>query len=180
MIYAIVILAILLFIVMPLPDMIAFGVSDANLINSYCYVLMHASWLHLLINCISLLMLWIPFSRTYCLRYNTNTFYVSVVVYWSAVLAGLVCATSIPTVGMSGCVFFLLGAILMLNPTLKQLRNYIWVALCTLVQLYFGHSNVALHLFAFVEGCVYICIREFIYQYTHETGLFAPKDNDEC
>ncbi len=176
MIYILVILAILLFMVMPQQDMIAFGVSDANLINSYCYVFMHASWLHLLINSLSILIMWVPFQRIYCFRYNTNGCDVSVAVYLSAVIAGLMCATSIPTVGMSGCVFFLLGATLMLNPTWRQMRNYIWVLLSVLIQIYFGKSNVALHLFAFAEGCIYVCVREFIYQYTHDTGLFRPKE----
>lgn len=178
MIYILVILAVLLFIVMPYDTMITYGVSDANLLNSYCYVLMHASWLHLLINCISLLLLWIPMRRMYSMRYDTNAHDFSIAVYLAAVLAGLVCAQSVPTVGMSGCVFFLLGALLMLNPTLKQLQNYIWVALATIIQIYFGKSNVALHLFAFAEGCIYICVREFIYQYTHDTGLFGPNKQE--
>lgn len=180
MIYSLVILAVLLFIFMPYQDMIAYGVSDSDLINAYCYVLMHASWSHLLINCLSILIMWVPFRRMYCLRYDTNGYDISLAVYLSAVIAGLVCATAIPTVGMSGCVFFLLGAILMLNPTWKQLRNYVWVLLSVLIQIYFGKSNVALHLFAFAEGCIYICVREFIYQYTHDTGLFSADKDDRC
>lgn len=179
MIYLLVIISLLLFIVMQPEAMIACGVSDTSLANAFRYVFMHASWLHLLINCVSLLLLWIPVKRIYCIRYNTNTYWLSVFVYASAILAGFACAVDVPTVGMSGCVFFLLGVVLMLNPTMRQLRNYIWVALCTIVQLFFGKSNVPLHLFAFVEGCIYICMREFLYQYTHKTGLFSANEN-EC
>lgn len=176
MIYLIVIIAIILFCFMQQETMIAFGVSDTSLVNAFSYVFIHASWLHLFINCLCLLLLWHPIKRIYCLRYNSNTRTLSLVLYASAVLAGAVCATSVPTVGMSGCVFFLLGVALMLNPTLRQLKNYVWVLLGTIVQIFFGHSNVPLHLFAFAEGCIYICVREFLYQYTHNTGLFETKE----
>ena len=54
--------------------------------------------------------------------------------------------------------------------------NYIWVALAVLVQIIFGKSNVPLHLFAFTEGIVYMCLREFAHQYANKTGLFGVKE----
>lgn len=65
----------------------------------------------------------------------------------------------VPTVGASGIVFALLGMLLMLNPTLRQLRNYIYVALTVILQLFFGHSNIALHLLAFTFGALAVILR---------------------
>ena len=55
-------------------------------------------------------------------------------------------------------VFTLLGMLLMLNPTRRQLRNYIYVALAILIQLFFGHSNIALHIIAFVFGAIAVIL----------------------
>lgn len=180
MIFIISIIAVLLFILMPQDVMVGYGVSNDNLLNAYCYMLMHASWLHLLVNVISVLILWFPIRRLYILRYNTEAGVLHYAAYFAAILAGLACAADIPTVGMSGCVFFLLGVLLMLNPTKRQALNYLWIVATVIFQWYLGKSNVVLHIFAFVEGCVFVCIREFIYQYTHDTGLFSLDNEDKC
>lgn len=174
MIFLIIIVAVLLFVFMPQDLMMEYGVSNANLLNSWCYMLMHVSWLHLFINVLSVLMMWFPIRRLYIMRYNTESHALHVAAYLASVLAGLVCAADIPTVGMSGCVFFLLGVLLMLNPTKRQALNYLWIVATLFLQWYFGKSNVALHVFAFVEGCLFVIVREFIYQYTNDTGLFGP------
>lgn len=165
MIYLVPIVAWLLFIFAPMDTITALGVTSDRLVNAGCYPAAHASWLHLVINTISLCLLWFPIRKLYTLRYNCDTSILSVATYIAAVIAGLACATTVPTVGMSGMVFFLLGVLLLLNPTKKQALNYLWIVATLAVQLYFGHSNVSLHIFAFVEGCIYICIREFLYQY---------------
>lgn len=175
MIYFIIIVSLLLFIFMPLDVMMNLGVSTSHLSYSFGYVFLHASWLHLLINCFAMLMIWYPVRRMYSTRYNTNAHYLALTTYLSAVLAGLFCASDIPTVGMSGCVFFLLGVLIILNPTYKQLLNYTWIVLAILIQIYFGKSNTPLHLFAFGEGVVFMCMRELIYQHTNKTGLFGPQ-----
>lgn len=172
MIYAILILSVLLFLVMPQQAMLEYGVSSACMCNSYCYMLMHASWLHLFINVLSMLILWFPVRRLYVMRYNTEAHILHYATYFAALLAGLVCAVELPTVGMSGCVFFLLGLLLMLNPTKRQALNYLWIVATLIVQWYFGKSNVALHIFAFVEGCLFVCVREFIYQYVNPGRVY--------
>ena len=172
MIYFVIILSLILFLWLPVNSAIAYGVSVDRLANCLCYMYMHASWLHLAINTLSLFLLWPPVRRLYIMRYNTHTHFLSGATYLSAILAGAFCATATPTVGMSGMVFFLLGALLALNPIKQQLINYVWVFLAVLVQVFFGHSNVPLHLFAFAEGALYICIREFLYQYKTHTGVF--------
>jgi membrane associated rhomboid family serine protease len=60
-----------------------------------------------------------------------------------------------PTVGASGMVFFLLGMLIILNPTLQQLKNYIYVVLAVIVSIIFGNSNVSLHALSFVFGALY-------------------------
>lgn len=177
MIYIITILSILLFIFMPLDMMISYGVSIENYHYALTYPFLHASWLHLIINVLSMMILWFPIRRIYIMRYNEVPHNLHVATYISAVIAGLFCATTVPTVGMSGCVFFLLGVLLMLNPTKRQALNYLWLVATVAVQWYFGKSNTALHLFAFAEGVVYMCIREFLYQYKSSTGLFELQES---
>lgn len=175
MIYAIIVISILAFIILPYELIPSIGVSNGCLSNSFLYLFMHASWLHLIINCISMLILWNPVCRIYTTRYNSNDSNLILAMLAAAILAGAACATGTPTVGMSGCVFFLLGALIMLNPTKQQVLNYIWVALTILVQIFFGKSNVALHIFAFVEGCAFVCVRELFHQYKQGIGLFGIK-----
>lgn len=178
MIYLVIIWSWILFILLPMDSIIANGVSSDSLCNCFHYVVMHASWSHLIINTVALCMLWFPIRKIYILKYNAETYLLNFATYIAAVFAGFVCATKVPTVGMSGMVYFLLGAILMIKPSKRLALNFLWVVAICLVQLYFGKTNVALHLFAFSEGVIYMCVREFLYQYKNGTGLFEPKE--EC
>lgn len=177
MIYLVLIFSWILFIILPMDSIISNGVANESLCNCFHYEIMHASWLHLIINTIALCSLWFPIRKIYIRKYNEETNLLNFSTYISAVIAGLACATTVPTVGMSGMVYFLLGVLIMMCPTKRLALNYLWVAAACLVQLYFGHTNVALHLFSFMEGVVYICVREFLYQYKNSTGLFESIEN---
>lgn len=178
MIYVVTIVAWLMFIASDMETLMGMGVSNSNLFVGACgYMYAHASWSHLIVNTISLYMLWFPIRKMYIMRYNVDDKVLRNMPFFASILAGAVCAKAIPTVGMSGMVYFLLGALLMLNPTKRMVINYILVALAIIIQNIFGNSNLALHIFSFIEGAVFICIREFIYQYTHDTGLFSPDAN---
>lgn len=174
MIYLILIVSIVLYVALQQPTLFSLGVSDSCLGNAFIYMFAHTSWLHLFINFLSIAMLWVPIRNLYTGRYNVRPITLGLSTYCAAVLAGIVTASQVPTVGMSGCVFFLLGVLLMMNPTKKQLLNYIWLVATVIMQWCFGKSNVTLHLFAFVEGMLFVCIREFIYQYKNHIGLFSP------
>ncbi len=136
-----------------------FSVSSDNLWGCLTYPFFHVSWLHFFINILALVLMYAPVRNVYCCRFNRSHLHFLSVLYVCAVLAGLCAASDIPTVGASGIVFALLGMLLMLNPTLRQLRNYIYVALTVILQLFFGHSNIALHLLAFTFGALAVILR---------------------
>lgn len=162
-------LALLIFIYGVCPDciMLAMGISNDNLWGCLTYSFAHASWLHLLINCLALALMYKPIENIWLKRFMPADVYSDIfykiefafVVYVCAVLAGLLAAQDIPTVGASGLAYALLGMLLMLNPTLRQLKNYICVGLVAVLQCFFGHSNVVLHICAFVFGAVAVIIR---------------------
>lgn len=168
------------FICLPMPEIVSYGVSTNNLECAYMYIFMHASWLHLIINTITLIAMWLPVRKLYINRYDEDNTPLDINMLVASVIAGAACASSVPTVGMSGCVFFLCGALIMLNPTKQQLLNYLWLVAAVLIQWFFGKSNVPLHILSFVEGMVFISARELIYQYENNTGLFEPKDNADA
>ncbi len=157
---AFLLLIIALYALCPAEILTAMGVADCRLWACLTYPLAHASWLHLAINALALGMMYPPVRNLYCCRYNASAWHFFGVVYLIAVLAGLMAAASVPTVGASGMVFALLGMLLALNPTRRQVRNYLWVALAVGVQIYFGQSNVALHLVAFGLGGMAIVVRQ--------------------
>ena len=135
-----------------------FALSTGNLWGCLTYSFFHVSWLHLLINVLALALMYAPVRNIYCCRFNRSHTHFLFVLYACAVLAGLCAAANTPTVGASGIVFALLGMLLMLNPTLRQLRNYIYFALSVIIQLFFGHSNTALHLVAFAFGAIAVIL----------------------
>lgn len=134
-----------------------FGVSDTNLWGAFSYHLFHASWLHLALNALCYYLMYKPVCARWYARFRDNGMLINM--YFAAVFASMFAAQDIPTVGLSGIIFAMLGALLALNPTLKQLQNYIYVGLAVLFQLFFGHSNVALHIFAFIFGALAVVIR---------------------
>lgn len=147
------------------PDAPAYGVSAENLQYAFSYQFFHVGWRHLLINSLSLVLMFRPILKIYETKYgDTSSFFFLLVSYLGSVLAALLTAIDIPTVGASGIVFFLLGALLILNPSLRQLQNYIFVAIAIVIQIVRGNSNVALHIVAFALGCLFIIIREFCEQ----------------
>ena len=143
-----------------MPDCTCMGVSLEHMTNAYIYQFAHASWLHLIINALSLILMFNPIRKIYEERFGETSQWVFFAIpYLGSILAALLTPQSIPTVGASGIVFFLLGELIMLRPTLKQLQGYIYVALAIIVQIIRGKSNVALHIVAFILGALFIILR---------------------
>ena len=152
MIYLFYIACVILFIVSPCNC----GVSIDNMAGIFTYQFMHANILHLAVNILSLALMYNPIKKLYEERFSAivipNLF---IVLYLFSIIVGGFCAMPTPTVGASGMVFFLLGMLIILNPTLQQLKNYIYVAIAVIVSIIFGNSNVALHVLSFVFGALY-------------------------
>lgn len=141
------------------PDALAWGVTADALPMAFSYQFVHASWRHLLVNSLSLALMFNPIFGLYEKRFEGGSklsFFLAM--YAGSVLAALFTATSTPTVGASGMAFFLLGVFLILQPTMRTVKNFIFVGIAILVQIIRGNSNVALHIVAFVFGCLYIII----------------------
>ena len=152
------IICVILFFLHPSPD--AYGVSIYNLSGMFSYQFLHGNLLHLAINVASLLLLYKPFKLIYGNRFNyDNDLVLFLIIYAGSVLAALVTPLSIPTVGASGMVFFILGAIPGLRPTKQQFINYIWVFLGVIVSVIMGHSNTLLHIAAFLIGVLFAIMR---------------------
>lgn len=146
-------------------DYTMLAVSTEHLLGAFTYQFAHAGWLHYIINALSLMVMFNPIYRLYTQRCgDVPTLCFFVYCYLGSVLAALFSAQAIPTVGASGIVFFLLGVLLMLNPTRRQVRSYIVVLLAIIIQFLKGDSNIALHIVAFVLGCLFVIIR-LLWQY---------------
>ena len=152
------VICIVIYFLHPSPDV--YGVSLHNLLGAFTYQFLHGSLLHLAINVASLLLLYKPFKIIYGNRFNyDNDMVLFLIIYAGSVLAALVTPLSIPTVGASGMVFFILGTILGLRPTKQQFINYIWVFLGIIVSVIMGHSNTLLHIAAFLIGVLFAIMR---------------------
>lgn len=166
MIYLFIIVCICVYAFMP--DCTVLGVANDSLMHSFTYQFAHGSWIHLFINALSLILMYNPIRKIYMERFGyVNQFSFFCHLYCGSVLAALLCTQDIPTVGASGIVFFLLGELLLLRPTLRQLQGYIYVAIAIIVQIIRGKSNVALHIVAFVLGALFIIIRVFCREYSN-------------
>lgn len=150
-----------------MPDCTCMGVSIEHLNNAYIYQFAHASWLHLFVNALSLILMFEPIRKIYEERFGeTSQWQFWTFSYFGSVLAALLTPLDIPTVGASGIVFFLLGELIMLRPTLRQLQGYIYVAIAIIVQIIRGKSNVALHVAAFILGALFIILRTLCKRYS--------------
>lgn len=142
------------------PDCTTLGVTCDSLGYAFSYQFAHANWLHLSLNALSLVLMYKPIFNIYELRFGeSSSFLFFLSMYLGSVIAALPTAMEVPTVGASGMVFFLLGALLALRPTKQQLKSYIFVAIAVLIQVIRGSSNVPLHLFAFAIGGLFIIFR---------------------
>lgn len=150
----------------------AMGVSEEHLYNCFIYMFFHSGWLHLIINVLSLVILWKPIAKLWEKRYNKGRVWLWILCYLGSVLAGIICVGDVPTVGASGLVFFLLGVLLMLNPTIAQLKRYVWVGITVVAQIIIGHSNVKLHITTFVMGMLIIICRESINRLNEYRGIY--------
>lgn len=147
-------------------DCTTLGVSTDTLYNAFIYQFSHGSWSHLFINALSLMLMFKPIHAIYEERFGeTSQWSFYFFSYIGSVLAALFSAQHIPTVGASGIVFFLLGVLITLRPTLQQLQGFIFVAIAIVIQIIQGKSNVALHIIAFVLGILFIITRLLCKQY---------------
>lgn len=141
-------------------DPLSLGITNNVLSNCFVYQFAHASWLHLGINSFCLAYMFKPIHNLYNLRFGyTHVLWILLACYAASVVGGLMTAQSNPTVGASGMVFFLLGMLVSLNPTRKQLMNMIWVVLSIVIGAIFGNSAVLLHILCFMLGVLFILIR---------------------
>lgn len=158
MIYVFYIICVVVFIISPSADV--FGVSEHNLLGSFSYQFLHGNWLHLIINLLSLHLIYKPFRILYGNRFNyDNDLVLFTIIYLASVTSALFFPLPVPTVGASGMVFFILGAILALRPTKQQFINYIWVFLGIIVSAILGHSNTILHVVSLILGLLFIIAR---------------------
>lgn len=158
------------------PDCTALGVSMEHMNNAYIYQFAHASWLHLIVNALCLLLIFNPVRKMYEQRFGeTGQCLFLAFSYLGSVLAALLCAQDIPTVGASGMVFFIIGELIMLRPNISQLWSLIYITIAIIVQFIRGNSNVALHIAAFVLGALFIIFRTLCKQ--HNERLNECSDN---
>ena len=142
------------------PDCTAMGVTIDSLNHAYIYQFAHASWLHLGINALSMLLIFKPILHIYEERFGeTSQTSFLLLSYLGSVLAALLTAQDIPTVGMSGMVFFLIGELVMLRPNQSQIISLVYMSIAIIVQFIRGKSNVSLHIVAFVLGALFIILR---------------------
>lgn len=164
MMYLFIVICVCVYALMP--DCLVLGVSTESLNNAFIYQIAHGSWQHLFINSLSLIMMFKPIHTIYEERFGETSQCTFICFsYIGSVLAALLSARHIPTVGASGIVFFLLGMLIMLRPTLKQLQGYIFVLIAIIVQIIQGKSNVALHIIAFILGALFIITQLLCKQY---------------
>lgn len=136
------------------------GVSEGHLIGAFTYQFAHTSLLHLVLNTFCLSVMFNPIHNLYTLRFGwCERGWLFVTCYALSVLAAFPTAMDVPTIGGSGIVFTLLGMLLALNPTKRQLKAFIWVAAAVAVQWWFGKSNTMLHLTAMLFGSLWIIAR---------------------
>ncbi|MBQ6724031.1 MAG: rhomboid family intramembrane serine protease [Paludibacteraceae bacterium] len=150
-------LCLLLYIVLGEETLYAMGVSNEHLWGCLTYHFAHSSWSHLVINCIAYVILYKRVLALSVTRFGDER--VDFGMFAAATLAGLCASAEIPTVGASGLIFAMLGMILVLNPTVRQLKNYIYVAIAIGIQCFVGNSNTPLHIYAFIYGALFMVIR---------------------
>lgn len=151
---------IVLYLALPESTLLGLGVCNNHILCSFTYMFSHSSWLHLFMNVLSLSLIWRPICRLWEIKYGYTTKLLWLYCYLAAVLSGFICSSDAVTVGASGIIYFLLGVLLLLNPTLQQLKGYIWILVIIICQIYFGKSNVALHIVSFFEGVLLVIIKE--------------------
>lgn len=163
-----IVISVLIYTICGADTLTSMGVSSDSLWHCFIYQFSHASWLHMLLNMFAIGYMTSPIGKIWERRFNNSAYSAIKILfagYVSSVFAGAACASAVPTVGSSGIAFFLLGVLLLLNPTLKQVQSYMWIAAAVAIQIYFGKSNTALHLMCFVLGALYTIVHEFIRQY---------------
>lgn len=137
------------------------GIANEHLMGAFTYPFVHANWLHLIINAISMLLMFRPLCAL-CERQfgEMSGWRMLLMMYAGAVLSGVVSAGEVPTIGASGMVFFMLGMLLCLNPTRRQALAYLSVAIVLAMQWFLGTSNVLLHVSAMIFGFLWITIKK--------------------
>ena len=163
MIYIYYILCAALFFLCQDETLLSLGVSENHLIGALTYQLAHIKITHLILNTLCLCLMFKPVYNLYCKTFGyTGQWRLFSICYLISAFAGIAGASNMPTIGGSGIVYCLLGMLIMLNPTRKQLLAYIWVAAAIVLQVFLGHSNIALHLIAFLVGSLAIIFKHAI------------------
>lgn len=140
---------------------LALGFSHEHMAGVLTYSFAHASALHLFINMLCVYIMYKPIHNMYSKSFGViSSCGFFCIIFTAAVVAALPSAAALPTVGGSGLVWVMLGMLLLLNPTMGQLRSYIYVAIAFVIQIIFGSSNVRLHAYAFIAGALIIIIRK--------------------
>lgn len=167
MIYLYLLISFVICWIVPNESLCLFGITNDSLLHCFTYPIAHASFLHWSVNAIALVTMWNPVCNIYIKKFYASSHTspawirckIFFIVYIGAVIASLFTAKEIPTVGASGIVFFLLGMLLILNPTQRQLISFIPVAIAMLMQFFFSNSNIFLHILSFIFGVLFIIIK---------------------
>lgn len=174
MIYLFCFVCLLVYIILPTDHLLGLGISPNHLVGCLTYSFSSASLLHCLVNIVALCMMWEPICKLYLrcfyrLSERSPLWFrleFLLVVYAGAVLGALPNATYPATVGSSGMVYMLLGMLLPLNPTLRQLKAFIPLVVIVLLQYFVGGSNILLHLTCFGIGFMYIFLRRLVLEWS--------------
>lgn len=167
MMYLFLFICFIIYLVVPNESLSLLGTTYDSLWHCFSYPFAHASFIHWLVNAIALGTMWEPICNIYIRKfYATSQSSPALIkvklffeVYMGAVIASLFTVKDIPTIGASGMVFFLLGMLIILNPTKRQLISFIPVAIAIVMQIFFSNSNIFLHILAFIFGVLFIIIK---------------------
>lgn len=110
--------------------------------GNFTYPFVHANIFHLFINMFAYYKL--DLAKKY-----------ELISYVVAVAASFFCEKSVPTVGSSGMIFFMVGIVFMGKHSMVYYRNILLVIFISSVIGYFSNTNILLHAVCFFSGIAY-------------------------
>lgn len=137
-----------------------FAVANNNMAAALTYHFFHRSATHLVINALSLTLIYKPVKKTFS-NNRINTAVLPVMAYAVATVAALCAAKQTPTVGASGLIYAILGMHLALTKGYRQ-HFFVWATI--ILQTFLGNSNVILHFCAYTIAIASMCILQFVSQ----------------
>lgn len=123
------------------------------------YMFQHASFLHLAINCLSFLVSWIILSRIF-----KRWFILPALLIGFAVSFIPLCEYSLPTVGISGVVYAMVGMMIPYHRFKKAYLFYLSIAISLIVSYFLKNTNFWLHLFCFISGVLFSLYKIYAHQ----------------